>query len=305
MLFLLIVQKELEALSRPSNSTTKAAKPANFSMIRTGPEDLGDFNVENMVLTPEDENNPELLAELSALTIEVKPKEESETYVDSVKELKKEILELKRRGDLEGAKAKLKELNEIEKDKGDYMESERVTKTANTVITADYKSDTVTVSSVPTSPKIVSKDAQVYRDLFAKLQKQSATCQTVSEFYAAANRKSDANLFIKRKQALDLETQKLRLMLKNKQPVPPSKNVNVTYEYVLSNPEVPEGQLQVSFGLLKVILPRKFKLKDTEEYKLNVSYELFGLTEQEFNLISEPFTTQGLTNSKHRVNFGH
>ena len=87
-------------------------------------------------------------------------------------------------------------------------------------------------------------------------------------------------------------------MLKNKLPAPQFKTVNVTYEYMLSNPEVAEGQLQVSLGELKVILPRKFKLKDTEEYKMRINYELFGLNEREINLTSEPFSTNGLKNSK-------
>lgn len=280
----------------------------NFAMIRAGPEDLGDYNVENMVLTPEDETNPELLAELSALVIAPA----SEPKEDKIAELKKEILTLKRGGDIEGAKAKLKELSELEKGEKGPVSETKVIETKQVpepklIVPMALESpvqynlteaETNSVRNQKNSAVPASTDTQVYRDLFAKLQKQSATCQTVSEFYTAANRKSDANLFIKRKQALDLETQKLRLMLKNKQPPPQSKTVNVTYEYMLSNPEIPEGQLQVAFGQLKVVLPRKFKLKDTEEYKLKISYELFGLSEQEINQTSEPFTTQGLTNSK-------
>ena len=265
-------------------------------MIRTGAEE-GDFNVENMVLTPEDENNPELLAELTALTIDTKSKEPEiksvAITVDPIKELKRKILELKRRGDLEGAKAKLKELTELEN-----IGIAAVPVSPLTVTVTSSASVAVLTSNAPTGLKAQSADTQIYRDLFAKLQKQSLTCQTISEFYTTVNRKSDANLFIKRKQALDLETQKLRLMLKNKQPAPLFKTVNVTYEYMLSNPEVPEGQLQVTFGQLKVILPRKFKLKDSEEYKLKINYELFGLKEKEINLTSEPFTTNGLSNSK-------
>ena len=87
-------------------------------------------------------------------------------------------------------------------------------------------------------------------------------------------------------------------MLKSKQPVPQSKIVNVTYEYVLSNADIGEGQLQVSVGQLKVTLPRKFKLKEREEYKMKLNYELFGLSEKEMTIISEPFTTSGLSNSK-------
>lgn len=287
-------------------------------MIRTGPEDLGDYNVENMVLTPEDENNPELLAELSALAIAECPQKQPKESV--VAELKKEILALKRSGDIEGAKVKLKELSELEKGESKPIENSSVLQSEPNItenvllVQSEPKSNEPNITNKPveikSTPTEIAKttvapsstDTQVYRDLFTKLQKQSATCQTISEFYAAANRKSDANLFIKRKQALDLETQKLRLMLKNKQPAPQSKTVNVTYEYMLSNPEVPEGQLQVAFGQLKVVLPRKFKLKDTEEYKLKVSYELFGLSEQEINQTSEPFTTQGLTNSKYSTN---
>lgn len=269
-------------------------------MIRTGSENLSDFNVENMVLTPEDENNPELLAELSALIIDTKPKESEiktlVTSLDPIKELKREILELKRQGDLEGAKAKLKELTELEKIGIAVVPKSPPPNVA--IAIASTASTSIVTSNVLATPKTQSSDTQIYRDLFAKLQKQSATCQTISEFYTAANRKSDANLFIKRKQALELETQKLRLMLKNKQAAPQSKTVNVTYEYMLSNPEVPEGQLQVTFGQLKVILPRKFKLNDSEEYKLKINYELFGLKEKEINLTSESFTTNGLSKSK-------
>lgn len=271
-------------------------------MIRTGPEDLGDYNVENMVLTPEDENNLELLAELSALTVETKVKEqESEIKVaDPVKDLKREILELKRKGDIEGAKGKLKELTELEKKKSVATPLNTSQILATPAATSLNVASAASVPVTP-NPKACSADTQVYRDLFSKLQKQSASCQIISEFYTTANRKSDANLFIKRKQALDLETQKLRLMLKNKQPAPQYKTVNVTYEYVLSNPEVPEGQLQVTFGQLQVILPRKFKLKDSEEYKLKINYELFGLKDKEINLTSESFTTNGLINSKFKL----
>lgn len=289
-----------------------ALKPANFAMIRTGGDDVSDFNVENMVLTPEDENNPELLAELASLT-EDKSAATSKEADDNNKQilreedvvlgLKREILKLKREGNIEEAKVKLKELNELEGKKiepKDNLNNEL--KDNDCLISMPVNLEPVQPSSIqdskPTSPKLQSSDAQVYRDLFSKLQKQSALCQTISEFYLNSNRKSDANLFIKRKQALDLEVQKLRLMLKSKQPAPPAKTVNVTYEYVLSNPEIPEGQLQVTFGGLKVTLPRKFKLKPDEEYKLRIYYELSGLSEKEMTLTSEPFTTQGLSKSK-------
>ena len=162
-------------------------KAANFSIIRTGPVDLSDYNVENMVLTPEDENNPELLAELSALTIvETKPKQEPEETkvkdpvdpVDPVKELKREILELKRRGDIEGAKAKLKELTDLE--------NSSTVKSVNSQFSAISTVNSVSVVS-STAPKPQSADTQIYRDLFAKLQKQSALCQKMSDFYSSAN----------------------------------------------------------------------------------------------------------------------
>ena len=291
--------------------------PLNSYNISSSIDDLS-----NVTLTPEDENNPELLAELDSIlstdsSVVKKPESteiaESVSVNASVDHLKKEILRLKREGDIEGAKAKLLELERI--------------KTANKTVNNDYKADPKSVASsvttnitaavspiaVPsitvspttnhptsptnltTSPKLASDG---YRELFSKLQKQSALCQTISDFYTSANRKPDATLFIKRKQAIDLELQKLRLMLKSKQPAPQAKAVDVTYEYVLGNPDVPDGQLQVTIGLLKIILPRKFKLQSDEEYKMKITYEISGLTEAETTLMSEPFTTSGLSNSK-------
>lgn len=284
----------MEALSPSLNDKSNDCRPsANFSMIRTGPEDISDYNVENMVLTPEDENNPELLAELVALS---EPKNDLEVSKDTdnkmdssldVSELKRDILRFKRDGDVEGAKVKLKELIELE----NLMKNDSKIEASSTL------EEISKPASKATSPKLKPTDTQIYRDLFTKLQKQSATCQTVSEFYSSINKKSDSMLYVKRKQALDLEIQKLRLMLKSKQPAPQSRNVTVTYGYVLNNPEIAEGQLQVSLGPLKVILPRKFKLKDTEEYKMKINYEIFGIPESEVNLISEPFTTSGLSKS--------
>lgn len=293
--------------------------PLNSYIISPSIDDLS-----NVTLTPEDENNPELLAELDSIlstdsSVVKKPESteiaESVSVNDSLDHLKKEILRLKREGDIEGAKAKLLELERI--------------KTANKTVNNDYKADPKSVASsvttnitaavspiavssitvsptnnlttlssptnLTTSPKLASDG---YRELFSKLQKQSALCQTISDFYTSANRKPDATLFIKRKQAIDLELQKLRLMLKSKQPAPQAKAVDVTYEYVLGNPDVPDGQLQVTIGLLKIILPRKFKLQSDEEYKMKITYEISGLTEAETTLMSEPFTTSGLSNSK-------
>ena len=265
-------------------------------MIRTGTTDeVNDFNVENMVLTPEDENNPQLLGELSLLV------RNEVTEEQIIANIKKEALRLKREGDIEGAKLKLRELSELEREKDLESREPKIAlsnepKSPVNVPSTQKTDDIITTS--PSSPKLISPDVKLYRDLFAKLQKQSTTCQAISEFYAASNRKSDSNLFIKRKQATDLEIQKLMLMLKSKQPAPQSKIVNVTYEYVLNNSEVPEGQLQVTVGQLKVILPRKFKLKESEEYKMKILYELNGLTEKEMNFTSEPFTVAGLSKSK-------
>lgn len=282
--------KELEALST-NGSDFKSTKPIKPSMptLQTQSYTVDDDDV-NVTLTPEDENDPELLAELSSILSD----SPSVPEPDRAAELKKEILRLKREGDIDGAKTKLLELTQLEgKDK--VIKSEK--KPVLAVITDTINTAVSPCTSTPSSPKVSASDTQVYRDLFSKLQKQSALCQIISDFYAAASRRPDATLFIKRKQALDLELQKLRLMLKSQQAAPSSKIVNVTYEYVLSNPDVPEGQLQVSLGQLKVILPRKFKLKDSEEYKLKVTYELTGLSEQEVTLTSEPFTTSGLMNS--------
>lgn len=302
--------KELEALSTGSVSQPipiSAGKPIIKPQSTTGLVTSHNYNYSgvdddldvNVALTPEDENDPDLLAELSSI-LSVSPSPQ-----DRAAELKKEILRLKREGDIEGAKAKLLELNLLEESNKPVVPepekqkpvSESENKKPDTLQSAQSKPTSQATSQV-TSPKVSASDTQVYRDLFSKLQKQSALCQTISDFYTSANRRPDATLFIKRKQALDLELQKLRLMLKSQQPAPLSKIVNVTYEYVLSNPDVPEGQLQLSIGQLKVVLPRKFKLKDSEEYKMKVTYELSGLSELEITLTSEPFTTSGLTNSK-------
>ena len=309
--------RELEALSATDKPSTRiTSKTKNISV--SSPQVPAQIQTQNTLyaisksiedddmgisatLTPEDENNPELLAELgSILSGEVeKP--------DPVAELKKEILKLKREGKIEEAKAKLMKLNQLQnpKDKINCFGPDQ--KTTNDAVgiptliaqcpTAEY-SVVSQSESIPTSPKVAVSDTQVYRELFSKLQKQSAVCQTISDFYSSVNRRPDATLFIKRKQATDLELQKLRLMLKNKQAAPQFKTVNVTYEYVLSNPDIPESQLQVSIGQLKVLLPRKFKLKEDQEYKMKVSYEISGLSEQETSLTSEPFTTSGLINSK-------
>lgn len=255
-----------------------------------------------MVLTPEDEANPELLAELTALLPETTAVAESPKIV-SVDELKKEIVALKRQGDIEGAKAKLKELMQLE------HENKPQVKPPSPTAAVEQKSELLNIEqprpkkSQSTSPSANPKDTQVYRDLFAKLQRQSASCQSIGEFYSSCNRKSDANLFYKRKQAFDLELQKLRLQLKSKQPAPIHRTVNVTFEHVSVNPEVPEGELQLSLGNLHVILPRKFKLKATEEYRLKLVFDLFGLTEAETTLLSGPFTTQGLSKSKGYFSF--
>lgn len=286
--------KELEALSTTGSNPTpsKPSIPAVKSSMQTH-NYAGDDDMEmNVTLTPEDENDPELLAELTSILSSDSPRSP-----DRVAGLKKEILRMKREGDIEGAKAKLLELNKLEgKEKPEKgSESEKKPIAGESLV---INSPTSQTNSQATSPKVSASDTQVYRDLFSKLQKQSALCQTISDFYTSANRRPDATLFIKRKQALDLELQKLRLMLKSHQAAPQSKIVDVTYEYVLSNPDVPEGQLQVSLGQLKIILPRKFKLKDSEEYKMKVTYELSGLSEHEMTLNSEPFSTSGLANSK-------
>lgn len=51
-------QKELEALAEGSGGNP--AVQGNFGMIRTE-HSTGDYNIDNMALTPEDEKNPDLL----------------------------------------------------------------------------------------------------------------------------------------------------------------------------------------------------------------------------------------------------
>ena len=292
-----------------SLSVSQATSQANHNKYYALPSGDDELDI-NVTLTPEDENNPELLAELSSILSSGNPSPVAETVkFDRVTDLKKEILRLKMEGDIEGAKAKLLELNQLEGSKSDNRPenknlctegAEPVQKSSidpKCVLECAPVSPLIPNSPSSSSPKVAASDTQVYRDLFSKLQKQSGLCQTISEFYTSANRRPDATLFIKRKQALDLELQKLRLMLKSKQAAPQSKIVNVTYEYVLGNPDIAEGQLQVSIGQLKVILPRKFKLKDDEEYRMKVTYEISGLNEQEITQTSEPFTTSGLMNS--------
>ena len=275
-----------------------------FSTRNFDPVDLDDVNVDNIVLTPEDEQNPELLAELAALNINNENEDEKKSLEISLPEritgLKSEILKLKRDGKIDEAKRKLQELIELEgKTVPKTLISSSPVKTSNNTINNNKATPkTINEKTTSTSPT----DTQVYREMFAKLQKQSLLCQSIIEFYTVSNRKSDTNLFLKRKQALDLDLQKLRMMLKNKQPAPAHKTVNVTYEYMLTNQDVPEGEIKVQIGKLKIILPRKFKLKETEEYKIRLNYELSGLNEQEMNLISEPFTTQGLINSNITIN---
>ena len=297
----------------PTMSTIPTKIPLNSYNISPSIDDLS-----NVTLTPEDENNPELLAELDSILSTdanvVKKPESTETVSvsGSVDHLKKEILRLKKEGDIEGAKAKLLELERIKSRSGSGSKTVSIDRKTDPKIVASSVTANITAAVSPitvspttthpssptnltTSPKLASDG---YRDLFSKLQKQSALCQTISDFYTSANRKPDATLFIKRKQAIDLELQKLRLMLKSKQPAPQAKVVDVTYEYVLGNPDVPDGQLQVTIGLLKIILPRKFKLQSDEEYKMKITYEISGLSEAETTLTSEPFTTSGLSNSK-------
>ena len=282
---------------------------------------------DDVILTPEDENNPDLLAELKSLHVVDKRKSISELseqeLVDAVAELKGKVLTLKRAGDLEGAKAALIEYNAHEKQLNQVRSLKAAlsaTKTAPkqpespATIASTVKTELPASSSKPqsplTSPKPASptspavsetpsspkpKDAAVYRDLFAKLQKQSAQCVAVADSYSQANRATDAKLFLKRKQAFDLDVLKLRAMLRDKQPPPAFRVVNVTYEMHLTNADIPEGQLQVTLGDLKITNSRKCKLKgDGEQYELRVFYDLPGLAESESTQTSAPFTTTGL-----------
>lgn len=321
----------MEALSTTGSGSKTANCTVNNHSNLVNKYDYNEEEIiDNVFLTPEDENNPELLAELSSIlsstpsnTHSYKPSNTpSNTHsinssvsstpknstTDILTDLKKEILRLKREGDIEGAKMKLlqlKQLESLDNNKNHTNNSsnssninspkEKISSSSKDNVSISPKNK-IPLSPVTSSPK--SSDVHVYRDLFAKLQKQTALCQTISDFYTSANRKNEGTLFVKRKQAIDLEIQKLRLMLKNKQPAPQYKTVNISYENVLINPDVPEGKLQVTIGHLQVVHPRKFKLKDNEEYTMKVTYEINGLTEQEMTLTSEPFTTSGLMNSK-------
>ncbi|PJF17777.1 hypothetical protein PSACC_02412 [Paramicrosporidium saccamoebae] len=96
---------------------------------RNIPVDLADYNVDNMELTPEDENDPALLAELAVLegsgrlqesahdlkqksepTLELKPEKSVE---ERMNEAKSRALGLKRSGDMEGAKTALQEYERL------------------------------------------------------------------------------------------------------------------------------------------------------------------------------------------------
>lgn len=273
---------------------------------------------DEIILTPEDETNPELLAELESLHIGPKPNsisEMSEQELEQcVKELKAKALSCKRSGDLEGAKATLIELHAHEKQLHQLqslriaIESTKASQrflgacAGDAIFKESFLSpNSSTLSSPaelasplpPSSPKL--KDASVYRDLFARLQKQSAQCAAIAESYAQVNRHTDAKLFMKRKQAFDLDVLKLRSMLRDKQTPPDSQIVDVIYELQLCNSDVPEGCLQITLGDLKITNSRKCKLKaDGEQYEFRLFYDLPGLDETETTLYSAPFTTTGL-----------
>lgn len=258
-------------------------------------------DIEEVTLTPEDENNPALLAELEALHIKEEPKRKAidemseEELKELTAELKSQVLSLKRSGDIEGAKDVLLQYNAVE------GRLKQIDALKGAVEAKKVAAEVISVSSPPpqviqeslSSPK--PKDAAIYRDLFAKLQKQSAQCVAIAESYSQANRPSDAKLFIRRKQAFDLDIQKMRLMLKEKKAPPASRVVDVIYENQLNNPDVPEGILQITLGDLKITNTRKCKLSaDGQQYQFKISYELPGLDEKEVTLTSQPFTTTGL-----------
>ncbi len=270
-------------------------------------------DIGEVTLTTEDENNPELLAELESLHIVEKRKGISELseqeLVDAIAELKAKALAFKRAGDMEGAKTAVvefnaheKQLNQVRALKAALSASPRSPKAEviQQTISPKVKSPAPNLSKSPTTSEAPSspaapKHAAIYRDLFAKLQKQSAQCVAVAESYTQTKRTTDAKLFLKRKQAFDLDILKLRVMLREKQPPPLARVVDVTFELQLTNPEIPDGQLQMTLGDLKIINSRKCKLKaEGERYELRIIYELPGLAENEITQISAPFTTTGL-----------
>lgn len=258
-------------------------------------------DIEEVILTPEDETNPALLAELEALHVREEPRskpidEMSEGELrQQIVDLKSQVLTLKRSGHIEGAKAALLQYNAVE------VRLKQIEALRSAVEAKKVTAEVISVSQPPpqvanesiSSPK--PKDASLYRDLFAKLQKQSAQCMAIAESYSQANRPTDAKLFVRRKQAFDLDIQKLRLMLKEKKAPPTSRVVDVIYENQLSNPDVPDGILQLLLGDLKITNARKCKLSaDGQQYQFKLSYELPGLDEKEATLTSQPFTTTGL-----------
>lgn len=163
-------------------------------------------------------------------------------------------------------------------------------------------------SSIPNSKSVPAlkspqqpRDATLYRTIIGRFQKQTTICGAACEYYAGVGRKTDAMLYAKRRQAFELDLQRLRALLKAKQDPPPTRLVNVVYDHSMTNSQTPEGELHVSLSGLKVMNARRCPLKMDGEYQVRLTYELPGLGEREAILLSPPFTPAGLQQSTQHV----
>lgn len=203
--------------------------------IRTGPVSLGDYNVENVQLTAEDEQDPTLLGELASLTISahdpdeggmipdesirgkttidehedaLKDEEtakgeplvvskESSSPEEEIRMLKQLALEAKRSGDMEMARELMLQIKQLTQQGGEPSEPTE-SMTAST-LSSSSPSHLVEAAALPRT-----------KALQRKLLSQAQTCREVAKAQLAAGDPGTAAEFVRRERALMADLVRVR-----------------------------------------------------------------------------------------------
>lgn len=251
--------KELEALG--ISEVSEAAPPEReLMMMKNIPVDIGDYNVENMQLTPEDEMDPELLAELSSLSggqptgvqtsLPDKPNDSLPVREEGEKPKNLPLAPLPTESVEISEVEMLKELA-LEAKKAGEMEQAR-----------EYMSQIMKLQGKPPRP-----DSN--REVFNQLVQQSRECQEAAKIYLGRGDRTSAMDFTRKEKAFTVDANKLKSMKGQKME---TEVIPVELPVDSTNYDVKADELLIKISELQV--GKRCKLESSKgDYFINVNLD--------------------------------